>query len=283
MKKSKIAWITDTTSSLTEEFVKQYNIHVVPLSVVINDVPYKETIEITEKEIYERMYHEVDATFKTSLPSLGDFVDLYEKLKEEYEFGIAIHASSKLTGTYNTSVMAAEMVGFKLYHLDSMTGSYPLSFLIHRAVELVEQGVDIEEVMSRLKELTHHTRILLIPANLNQLHKSGRVSGSQKLMASLFQIKPILAIENGKAIIKEKVRSQKRAMSYILNVLKEECQTKNIKKVTVLHANDDEKASELELLVKEAIPDMITDRLMLISVAGVHTGAKTVGLSWVCE
>jgi len=283
MKKSKIAWITDTTSSLTEEFIKQHDIHVVPLSIVINDIPFKEKIEITEKELYERMYQEEDTTFKTSLPSLGEFVTLYEKLKEEYEFGVAIHASSKLTGTYNTSVMAAEMVGFKLYHLDSQTGSYPLSFLIHRAVHLFEQGEDIESIMSHLSELTNNTRIFLMPANLNQLHKSGRVSGSQKLMASLFQIKPILSIENGQAVIRDKVRSKKRALAYMIDILKEEFQTKTIKKVTVLHADDDEKASELESLVKEALPEMITDRLMLISVAGVHTGAKTVGLSWVCE
>lgn len=282
MNKPKVAWITDSTSSLNQDFIKQHNIHVVPLNVIINQVSYKETIEITEKELYERM-QKGDGTFQTSLPSVGDFVTLYEKLKEEYDFGIAIHASSKLSGTYNASVLAADMVGFQLYHLDSLTGSYALAHLIHEAVHLHEQGMAVDEIMARLNELKQQTRIYLTPANLNQLHKSGRVSGSQKLLASLFQIKPILAIENGQAIIKDKVRSQKRALANIIQKLKEDHQKKLIKKVAILHANDIEKANELKQLVKAAIPDMETETFMLISVAGVHTGAKTVGLSWVCE
>ena len=129
MKKPKIAWISDTTSSLSKEFIKQHNIHIIPLHVVINDKFYKETIDITEEDFYDRMKNE-EGKFQSSQPNIGDIVDLYEKLKEEYDFGIAIHASSTLTGTYQTSVMAAEMAGFKLFAIDSHTGSYPLSFIV---------------------------------------------------------------------------------------------------------------------------------------------------------
>ncbi|MCH6264063.1 DegV family protein [Neobacillus citreus] len=282
MNKAKIAWITDTTSSLSKEFIEKNDIHVIPLHVVINDEFYKETIDITQEEFYERMKNE-DGKFQSSQPSINDFVELYEKLKEEYDFGIAVHASSVLTGTYQTSVLAANMAGFKLYAIDSLTGSYPLSFIVKRGIELVEQGLEIEEVVNQLNALRDHTRLFLVPSNLDQLHKSGRVSGGQKILASLLNIKPILAIEEGTAKIKDKVRSDKKAFAWLIKTLKEDLETKKVQKAAILHANDSKKASELEKLLNETFPNLKTEIMMLITVAGVHTGVGTTGLSWVCE
>lgn len=282
MTKSKIAWITDTTASLSKEFIQQHHIHVIPLHVVINDEFYKETIDISEKEFYERMKNE-EGKFQTSQPSINDFVELYNKLKEDYDCGIAIHASSLLTGTYQSSVMAAGMEEFKLFAIDSQTGSYPLSYLIKKGIELAEQGLDADEVVSRLNTLREHTRLYLVPSNLDQLHKSGRVSGGQKILASLFNIKPILSIEEGAAKIKDKVRTEKKAFAWLINKLKEDLETKSVQKVAIVHANELEKAELFEKMVNESFPTIETEKLMLITVAGVHTGVGTLGLSWVCE
>ncbi|MFJ5758956.1 DegV family protein [Neobacillus sp. NPDC093182] len=282
MNKPKIAWITDTTASLSKEFIAKHDIHVIPLHVVINDKFYKETIDITEEDFYTRMKNE-EGKFQSSQPNIGDIVDLYEKLKEEYDFGVAIHASSTLTGTYQTSVMAAEMAGFKLFAIDSRTGSFPLSFLVKRGIDLVEQGLEIGEVVDQLNNLRDHTRLFLVPSNLDQLHKSGRVSGSQKILASLFNIKPILSIEEGAAKIKDKVRTEKKALAWLVNNLKEDLDTNTVQKVAIVHANDQEKANGLEKIINETFPAIETEKLMLITVAGVHTGVGTLGLSWVNE
>ncbi|MCL6571810.1 MAG: DegV family protein [Bacillus sp. (in: Bacteria)] len=281
MKTGKIAWITDTTASLNKEFIEEYHIHVVPLHVVINQESYKETIDITQKEFYERMQDE-EGTFQTSQPSVGEFVELYTKLKEDYDYGIAIHASSILSGTYQTSVMAAEMADFKLFAIDSLTGSYPLSFLMKKGVELVEQGLEGNEVVAHLNAIRDNTRLYLIPSNLDQLHKSGRVSGSQKILASLFNIKPILAIE-GTAKIVDKVRTEKRAIAWLINKLTEDLKTRSVNKVAIVHANDMKRATALEKLVNDTFPTIKTELMMLITVAGVHTGVGTAGLSWVLE
>ncbi|PEQ94067.1 hypothetical protein CN481_10575 [Bacillus sp. AFS006103] len=282
MNKAKIAWITDTTASLSNEFIEQYNIHVVPLHLVINQESYRETIDITQKEFYERMKKE-DSKFQTSQPSIGDFVELYTRLKEDYDYGIAIHASSLLSGTFQTSVMAAEMADFKLLAIDSLTGSYPLSFLIKKGIELMEQGFDSSEVVAELNVLRENTRLFLVPSSLDQLRKSGRVSGGQAILASLFNIKPILAIEDGGAKIKDKVRTEKRALAWLINNLKTDLETKIVKKAAIVHANDSERAAEFENLVNETFPEIETESMMLITVAGVHTGVGTLGLSWVCE
>lgn len=282
MNKPKVAWITDTTSSLNKEFAEQFGIHIVPLHLIIDQVSYKENIDITEKDFYDRMKNE-NGKFQTSQPSLGDFVELYKKLKEEYDFGIAIHASSLLSGTFQTSKMAAEMADFKLYAIDSQTGSYPLSFLLKKGIEQVVLGHKIEDVLTKLEELRDRTRLYLVPSNLDQLHKSGRVSGSQKILASLFNIKPILSIEEGAAKIKEKVRTEKKALCWLVNKLKEDVEKHTVNKVAIVHANDLQRATIFEKFVNETLPEIKTEILMLITVAGVHTGVGTLGLSWVNE
>jgi DegV family protein with EDD domain len=283
MNKPRIAWITDTTASLSKEFIEKNNIHVIPLHVVINDTFYKETIDITPEVFYERMKNE-EGKFQSSQPNVGEIVELYERLKADYDFGIAIHASSTLTGTYQTSVMAAEMAEFKLFAIDSQTGSYPLSYLVKKGMELVEQGHEVSEVVSQLNNMRDQTRLFLVPSNLDQLHKSGRVSGGQKILASLFNIKPILSIEDGGAAkIKDKVRTEKKAFAWLVDHLKTDLDTKKVQKVAIVHANDRNKAEVLQQLVNDTFPTIKTELFMLITVAGVHTGVGTLGLSWVNE
>ena len=278
----RIAWITDTTCTLEKRFIEENQIHIIPLQVVIDGVSYKEEVDISDKQFYERMANE-NVMFQSSQPSIGEFIELYEKLKEEYDFGIALHCSGKLSGTFSASVMAAEQVGFKLYAIDSRTGSYPLAYLMSKGIELFKQGYAAEEIVRQIEELKPNTRLFLIPSNLNQLHKSGRVSGSQRLIANLFNIKPILSIEFDGAKIREKVRTEKRAIQYMLDLLREDIKQSNVRKIAVIHADDEENARKLEKKINEEFPSIPTEKIILVPVAGVHTGVGTIGISWVCE
>lgn len=281
-KPPRIAWITDTTCTLSQDFIEKNELNIIPLQVVIDGVSYKEAIDITDKQFYERMANE-NAAFQSSQPSIGEFIELYEKLKEKYDCGIAFHCSGKLSGTYSTSIMAAEQVGFKLYAIDSRTGSYPLSYLLNKGLELFNQGHDAEGIVKRIEEMKSNTRLFLIPSNLNQLHKSGRVSGSQRLIANLLNIKPILSIETEGAKIRDKVRTEKRAIQYILDLLREDMETSKVSKIVVIHADDEDNARKLENKINEEFKSIPTERMILVPVAGVHTGVGTIGISWVCE
>ena len=121
--------------------------------MVINDIFYRETIDISQEDFYNRMKNE-PGKFQTSQPNIGEIVELYETLKANYDFGIAIHASSTLTGTYQTSVMAAEMAGFKLFAIELQTGCIGYPILVKKGMELIKQGQDANEVVSTIKQLT---------------------------------------------------------------------------------------------------------------------------------
>ena len=136
----KIAWITDTAAQLDESFIRKHNVHILPLSVVFADGVFKETVDMTQEEFYDKL--RVAKTHpKTSQPAIGEMVALYEKLQEQgYDCAIALHVSSGLSGTFDSSQTAAQMVDFKVYPIDSKIGSYPMIKMIEIGNELLEQG-----------------------------------------------------------------------------------------------------------------------------------------------
>jgi len=138
-------------------------------------------------------------------------------------------------------------------------------------------------MVEQIEELIGRTRLFLIPSNLNQLHKSGRVSGSQRLIANLLNIKPILSIEPDGAKICEKVRTDKKAFGWIIDQIKEDRNKYKINKIVIVHANAVHNAERLQQTIHNTFPGIATELMILIPVAGVHTGVGTLGLSWVCE
>lgn len=132
-----------------------------------------------------------------------------------------------------------------MFAIDTRTGSYPHAYLLNKGIELFNQGYDAEEIVKQIEEMKTNTRLFLIPSNLDQLHKSGRVSGSQRFIANLLNIKPILSVEYEGAKIREKVRTEKRAINYILELLREDMKTSKISKIVVIHADDEANARTL--------------------------------------
>lgn len=278
----KIAWITDSTCGLPEEFIKENNVFVLPLSVIVNGISYKDDIEITKEEFYKLLKEHGEGA-KTSQPAFGEFITLYEQLKKDYDCGIAIHASSELTGTYDSSINASRQTGFPVEVIDSRIGSYPLGKMISNGIKLQKQGKSYDEIVKTLHTYPDRTGLYLIPASFEQLRKSGRVSAAQTLFASLLHINLILAFDNGKVIVHEKVRTKRRAKRRMFQILDEAIHRHHLKEICVIHAGVKEAAlgwkEEIEKLYNEISVKVET----LVPVAGVHTGYGTMAVSWLID
>lgn len=275
----KVAWITDSTSGLPVEYLKEKNIHVVPLQVIINDKSYREDVDITKEEFYDMLKDYGDGA-KTSQPAIGEFIELYEKLKEEYDSGIALHASSALTGTYQSSLSASETTGFPVEVIDSKIGSYALGEMIRRGIQMEENGKPREEIVDTLRTYPDKAEMYLLPANFEQLKRSGRVSAAQSAFASLMKINLLLRFENGKVIIGEKVRTQVKAKRRLFQIIEEAIEKHQLEEVCIMHAGVKEEAlmwkEELEKKQKQAKIKIEA----LVPVAGVHTGYGTMAVAW---
>src|SRR5690625_813533 len=278
----KIAWITDSACGLPQDYLDEHNIYVIPLHVILNDVSYRENIDLTSDEFYERLQEE-DIDAKTSQPAFGEFIHLYEKLKEEYDCGIAIHASSQLTGTYQSSINAANQVDFTVEVIDSKIGAYALGKMIQNGIQLEKQGKSYEDIVTALKMYTKRAEMYLLPSSLEQLKRSGRVSTPQAIFASLLNINLLLRFQNGKVIVEERIRNKRRAKRRLFNVLETAIEKHQLREMCIMHAGVKERAQNWKYELEKIHQYLKIKIDTLVPVAGVHTGFGTMAVAWLFD
>ncbi|WP_028988323.1 DegV family protein [Thermicanus aegyptius] len=275
----KIAWITDSTCYAEKDWLEAHRIHVVPLSVIFGEESFKEGEQITTAEFYERMKR-TKTLPKTSQPSIGDFISLYERLAAEYEQGIAVHLSSGISGTYQTSVQAAEMVGFPLKAIDSRIATYPVTYMLQEGLRLEEEGLEADAIVQRLEELKERFESYFLVDDLSHLHRGGRLNAAQFVVGSVLQIKPILTIRGGRITPVEKIRTFKKAKERIYEHFAADAKEGVPMRACVIHANAEEEASRWVEELKSLYPHVEYHISVFGPVIGTHVGAGTLGLTW---
>lgn len=275
----KIAWITDSTAALSDEYIKKHNIFVLPLNIIFENDSFQEAVNLSPEEFYQKL-EASHSSPKTSQPAIGEFVELYEKLKSEFDMGIAIHASSKLTGTYQSSLMASKMTSFSIVAIDSKIGSSPLRHMIEKGIELYENGISFDEIVSTLESMPEKARLIFTPGSLEQLHKSGRVSGTKLLIGNLLQIKLLLNFDNGEVVVQDKIRTMKKMKVKMMDILEEKMHYTSINKVTILHGNVLDQALAWKDELSKKFENIVFETELFGAVVGVHAGSGTLGLAW---
>lgn len=279
--KKKIAWITDSSCSLSKEFIESHdNVYVLPLNMLFGENVYREGIDITDRQVYEKLRNTKEKT-TTSQPNLGAVYDLFHQLKEEYEEGIILHISSSLSGTFQTSVSVARDVEFKVTAIDSKWGSYPLGYLIEEGIRLEKEQVSVKEIISHLSQSIKKCRLVATPSSLEQLKKSGRVSSFQSLLGSMLKVQLIIELNNGVVELREKVRTKSKAKSKIYELFRDAYESKGVKKAVILHADEQTQADKWKSELEVMFPDLTFEIAMLTPVIGVHVGPGTLGLTWI--
>ncbi|MDN7241875.1 DegV family protein [Planococcus sp. N028] len=278
--KKPIAWILDSTAYVTEEFKAHPDVYVVPLNLHFGMEEFVDGVDLSNEQLYQRIKAAPEFP-KTSQPSAGKFAELYEKLKEEYECGIAVHASAKLSGTIASSVSGAEMSGFKVYAIDSMALSYGLSGLLERGLELAAQGLEAEAIAHQLETETTNFRNYILIGNLTQLYKGGRMSGAQYYIGSLLQVKPIVQLTpEGELAPIDKVRSHKKAVQYLLNHVQKDFEEYGVDYFQVIHANIPTEAERIKQEIQKLAPQANVLVGNISSSLAVHAGEGTLALMW---
>lgn len=276
----KIAFITDSASGLSEDFIKEHDVFVVPLQMIVGDKTYREGIDISHENFYDRL-KEYGVGAKTSQPALGEFVDLYNRLKEEYDCGIAIHASSELTGTYFTSQTASKITGFPIEAIDSKMGAYVLGELVKRALQLAEEGKSVEEIVAMTKDTASRGEMYLLPASFEQMKNSGRVSTGQALFATLLNINIVLGFDDGKVVVKDKIRGKKKVERYFKKLYTDAVEKYQLDEICIMHAGTKEIAEQWKAELKEQYEQLRVVIDTLVPVAGIHAGFGTMAVSWI--
>ncbi|MCP1159254.1 MULTISPECIES: DegV family protein [Bacillaceae] len=275
----KVAWVTDSTACLDEELAAHPDVYVVPMTIIMDGQEYIEGRTISAEDLFRRL-KTLSSPPKTSQPSVGSFQALFEELEESYDSIVAVLVSAKLSGTVSSSQQAAQLVNIPVYTVDSGILSYPLTRLIKEGMLLTESGIESSEAARRIEEIGSTSETLVLVGSLEQLHRSGRMSGLQFYFGSLLSIKPIIAISGGALSIKEKARSIRKARERMKALLKEAYVQHGFREVFILYGLYDREAKEWMADLRASFQEIEFSAFPLGATIGVHAGENTIGFSW---
>ncbi|UTR11508.1 DegV family protein [Evansella sp. LMS18] len=279
--KKKIAWVTDSTAYITQELAEHPDVYILPLNIMFEDESFEDGVDLTTDILYNKIRKQ-KVVPKTSQPSVGKFAELYEKLKTDYDHAVAVHISSKLSGTYESSVNGKNMAEFEAEVVDSKCMSYAITTLINKGMEMAEAGSDYKEIADELRQEASNNENYILLGSLEQFYKGGRMSGTQYLLGSMLQIKPIIRIDTstGEFELFERVRSEKKAVKRMIELLKNSYEKNIISQVQIMHGNLEHKANELKEKVLAEIPDLDIVIGEISSTIAVHAGEGTLAMIW---
>ncbi|MGD6894431.1 DegV family protein [Bacillus infantis] len=273
------AVVTDSTAYIPKELRDRLNIHMIPLSVIFGNETYEEEVEITAEAFYEEVKHKELPT--TSQPSTGQFVELFEKLAADYDAVISIHLSSGISGTYQGAVTAGSMVeGIRAYPFDSEISCMVQGFYVIEAAEMAAAGKDPQDIMARLEEMKQTVRAYFMVDDLSHLQRGGRLSSAQALIGSLLQVKPLLHFEDKVIVPFEKIRTRKKAMKRIADLLGEAASGGGEYRAVIIHANREKEADEWKAELEKVLPNVEFMIGYFGPVIGTHLGEGSMGLGW---
>lgn len=273
------AVVTDSTAYLTAEECQKYNIHVVPLSVHLEDGTYDED-KITATDFYDKV-RGAKVFPKTTQPPIGKFMELYETLAKEYDDVVTIHLSSGISGTYQGALQAGELVdSINVFGFDSEVACSPQGMFAIEAAKLAEEGASGEEIIKHLNELKESMRAFIIVDDLTHLQRGGRLSAAAALIGGLLQVKPILHFHNTKIEPYEKIRTQKKALRRVEELLQEAINEHGSVQVSVIHANCEEQASTWMESLQQQFPTVDFKLSYFGPVVGTHLGEGSLALGW---
>jgi DegV family protein with EDD domain len=280
MTNKRIAWITDSTAFITKELEQNKDVYVMPLTIAFSSGTYEDGIDLSSDDLYMKLKAEKEVP-KTSQPSVGKFAELFEKLKADYDCAIAVHISSKLSGTLNSCMQGAEIAGFPVETVDSKMMSYIITGLLNKGIELQSKDMDWKEIASTLRLEANQYENYILLGNLDQFYKGGRMSGTQYLLGSILKVKPIIHVDrNGEFQLFDKVRSEKKAIRRMMELLEESAEKHRIEQVQIMHGNVLEKAKDIEKEILSRFPQMGTFIGEISSTIAVHAGEGTVAVVW---
>lgn len=211
--------VTDSAADLPKEMIEKYDITIVPLTVSIEGKEYAEGVDISPEEFYEKMSATAELP-KTSQPTPGLFKDAFSKYGTEDEV-LCLTLSSKLSGTYQSAVLAKDMVETKVTVFDSLGGTLAQGLQVMKAAEMAGDGKNMDEILSSLKTTRDNMKIVILLETIENVVKGGRLSKFQGTLARFLDIKVILEAIDGKVEIAEKVRGKKKFHRRAIEMIQE--------------------------------------------------------------
>lgn len=263
--------VTDSSVQLTEQEIKDNNIHIIPLTIMIDGHSYVDDRDITRNEFMQKMANAQELP-KTSQPALGTFVDLFDKLGADGSQILAIHMMKAISGTVETAKQAATMSQSDVTVIDSDFTDRAMAFQVLAAAKLAAQGADMATILAKVKQVHDQTKLYMGIVDLNNMVKGGRLSRVAGAISNLLNIKIILDVNKTLNVI-QKGRGMKTINKFIDELVVKMANGPHIAAIGISHADGLQTANKIKDKLQPLFPDLNILVRTTDPVIATHAGA----------
>ncbi len=279
MNPNKIAILVDSCTDVSPEQMKGYGMYLVPVNIIFSDGEYRDKVDISLEEIYERMKTEIP---RTSLPG-GDVIleTLHQIRRDGYEKLLVVCLSSALSGTFNIiRIMAEDFEGLDIRVIDTRSVGYGAGAHAVLAAELIRKGYSFEKIVAAVESSLKESHIYFCLATLDYLARGGRIGKVSAVLGSLLKIKPIITCNpEGAYVVAAKVRGRTQAISETVQLAVAEAKRHITCSIAVVSGNAREEAARVMAQLKKLVPNSIAFVEGDVGPAlAVHTGPGLLGI-----
>jgi DegV family protein with EDD domain len=279
---SKIAFVTDSTAYIPENFCRELNITVLPQVLIWGDQTFRDGIDILPDEFYKRL-ETAKVMPSTSQVSAMAVQETFKSLVDQGYEVVAILISAKLSGTMQSALQALEEIGparEKITVVDSNSTAMAMGFHVLTAARAAKDGASRQEAVAVAEKARDYTGIYFAVETLEFLHRGGRIGGAQRFIGTALNMKPVLALIDGRVEAVERIRTKTKALERVVELVVEQSKGKSPVHLATLHAHAEQEAKEV-LERTAALVSPVESILTEISpVVGTHTGPGTIGLAY---
>jgi DegV family protein with EDD domain len=269
--------VTDSMADIPEDLVKSLGITVIPVNVLFGTESFRDGVDLTSEQFYARLV--VSKTLPTTaVPSLGTFIEAYEKLAKEADAILVITISHKLSGTFETACRAAEMVKTKkrIEVIDSLHVLMAEGLLVIQAAQAAQSGTGLDEIKKLVQANIPRAEERMAFDTLEYLKRGGRIGAGQAFLGSILKLNPILGLKDGEVFPISRERSRTKAIDALYNFIA------NYVKVDAMAVEDATTPAEAETLaqrLKTLFPGKPLYRSKVGAVLGTHVGPSVISVS----
>ena len=271
--------VMDSAGDLPADWINKYEIDVIPLNVHMGNEVFLEDVNLSVDQFYSWV-KTTGKVPKTSQPSPQQYINFYREIAQPGDVILSIHLTSKLSGTYESAVMAARDLqdeAFKVIPFDTLAGTGIQGYMCREAREMDRQGASVEQILERICQIRDNSQVIFTVDSLEFAQKSGRVQKIESLLASILNIKPIITLKEGTLAVADKVRTRKASLEFILQEMSQRMGEKLIN-AAIIHADDLATALEISKKVEKLlnVKNLFIEDLS-VGIA-THLGPGTVGI-----
>ena len=275
--------ITDSTADLSAANYEKHGIGVVPLTLRLGDRTWRDFFDI-DPDAYYALLRESKDFPATSQPSPEDFIDAFAPFVEKGEPILSIHISSKLSGTYQSAILARNhFPGARIEVVDSLQASLGLGMIILLCAEKASVGTPFEEVADFALDLAGRVQTYFSVDSLEYLHRGGRIGKAQAFLGTLMKIKPLLKVTEGEIQPIEKIRTSVKLLNRFVELVEKAANDETRLRLSVAESdNSDVMTGLLERLLR--VPGVsLVHRCKLGGVTTSHAGPGALAITFVGE